>query len=233
MATLVKDLYNELAVITGFPLYTNETDSPDTTRFLLQALSHGLQNVIDGIYTSNDILERTDTLHTNAGQSLYGVDGVIKAAFIKDEKTGKYQRLLFLDKFDKDSEDANQEPKRPEGYVIKKGQLRLVPVPDDDYEVKLTLSTTNLVWSNEDVSKIGITSIEDKVMGSNEFCNIIVLRAAALIFARCQNANATIYNQICQQRMQTMLERDNGTVEGDKVWDRQAGHYNPERGLLG
>ena len=233
MATLVKEIYKGLAVMTGFPLFTSETDTPDTTRFLLQALNHGLQNVIDGIYTSNDILERTDTLHTNAGQSLYGVDGVIKASFIKDEKTGKYRRLLFLDGFDNDSEDANQEPKTPEGYVVKKGQLRLVPVPDDDYEVKLTLSTTNLVWSNEDVSKIGITSIEDKVMGSNEFCNIVVLRAAALIFARCQNANATIYNQICQQRMQTMLERDNGTIEGDKVWDRQAGHYNPERGLLG
>ena len=36
MATLVKDLYNELAVMTGFPLFTSETDTPDTTRFLLQ-----------------------------------------------------------------------------------------------------------------------------------------------------------------------------------------------------
>ena len=33
--------------------------------------------------------------------------------------------------------------------------------------------------------------------------------------------------------MQAVVERDNGTVEVDKVWDRQAGHYNPERGLLG
>ena len=233
MATLVKDLYNELAVMTGFPLFTSETDTPDTTRFLLQALNHGLQNVIDGIYTSNDILERTDTLHTNAGQSLYGVDGVVKAVFIKDERTGKYQRLLFLDGFDKDSEDANQEPKRPEGYVIKKGQLRLVPVPDDEYEIKLTLSSTSLVWSNEDVSKISVTDIEDKILASNEFCNVVLLRAAAIIFARCQNANAQIYNQIVQQRMQTLLERDNGSTEADKVWHRSAGHYDPNRGLLG
>lgn len=233
MATLVKDLYNELAVMTGFPLFTSETDTPDTTRFLLQALSHGLQNVIDGIYTSNDILERTDTLHTNAGQSLYGVDGVIKAAFIKNEETGKYERLPFFDKFDKDSEDANQQPKKPEGYVIKKGQMRLVPVPDDEYEIKLTLSSTNLVWSNDDVSKVSITDIEDKILASNEFCNIVLLRAAAILFSRCQNANAQIYNQIVQQRMQTLLERDNGSTEADKVWHRRAGHYDPERGLLG
>lgn len=77
------------------------------------------------------------------------------------------------------------------------------------------------------MSKIGITSIEDKVMASDEFCNVVVLRAAALIFSKCQNANASIYNQICQQRMQTMLERDNGTIEDNKVWDRRAGHYNP------
>ena len=233
MATLVKDLYDELAIITGFPLYSNETDSPDTTRFLLQCISLALQNVIDGLYTCNNILERTDTIHTIKDQSLYGVDGIIKTAQIKDNKTGQYKRLNFLYDFDKDTQDANVHTGKPNGYTMLKGQLRLVPIPDDDYEIKLTLSTTNLVWSNNDVSKIGVTSIEDKVMASDEFCNVVVLRAAALIFSRCQNANTSIYNQICQQRMQTMLERDNGTIEDNKVWDRRAGHYNPERGLLG
>ena len=47
MAKLVEDMYNELAVITGFPTYLNETNTPDTTKFLLQALSHALQNTID------------------------------------------------------------------------------------------------------------------------------------------------------------------------------------------
>lgn len=233
MATLVKDLYNELAIMTGFPLYSNETDTVDTTRFLLQCISLALQNVIDGLYTCNNVLERTDTIHTIKGQSLYGVDGIIKTVQIKDNNTGKYKRLDFLYDFDKDTQDANVTNGKPNGYTMLKGQLRLVPIPDDNYEIKLTLSTTNLVWSNDDVSKISVTDIEDKIMGSQEFCNIVLLRAAALIFTRCQNANASIYNQICQQRMQTMLERDNGTIEDNRVWDRRAGHYNPERGLLG
>lgn len=233
MATLVKDLYNELAIMTGFPLYSNETDTVDTTRFLLQCISLALQNVIDGLYTCNNVLERTDTIHTIKGQSLYGVDGIIKSVQLKDNKTGKYKRLNFLYDFDKDTQDVNMTNGKPDGYTMLKGQLRLVPIPDDEYEIKLTLSTTNLVWSNEDVSKISVTDIEDKIIASQEFCNIVLLRAAALIFTRCQNTNASIYNQICQQRMQTMLERDNGTIEDNKVWDRRAGHYNPERGLLG
>ena len=233
MATVVKDLYNELAIITGFPLYTNETDTPDSTRFLLQALSHALQNIIDGLYTANNVLERTDTIRTNEGQSLYGVDGIIKNAQIKDERTGKYRKLKFLAEFDKDVQDENVSTNEPSGYVMKNMQMRLVPIPDKEYEIKLTLSTTNLVWSNNDISKISITSIDDTVMANEEFCNVVVLRAAALVFARCQNANSQMYNQICEKRMQTMLERDNGTTEDWKVWDRNAGHYNPEQGLLG
>ena len=59
--TLVKDLYDKLAIKTGFPLYTNEFDTPDITRFLLDVLSEALQSTIDSLYISNNILERNDT----------------------------------------------------------------------------------------------------------------------------------------------------------------------------
>lgn len=233
MAKSVEEMYNELAIITGFPTYSSSTDTPETTRFLLQILSQALLNIIDSMYTCNNILERTDTIKTSVGQSLYGVDGLIKNIQMKDKVSGRYIKLPYLDKFDKDTQDENVEQSTPKGYVIKKGYLRLVPIPDDDYEIKLTLSTNNLVWSDNDVSKIGISSIDDAVMASEEFCNVVVLRAATLVFLRCQNANAQIYNELTQARMRNMLERDTGTMESFRVWDRNAGHYNSDKGLLG
>ena len=55
MSVLVKDLYNRLAINTGFPLYTNETDVPDINRFLLEQLSEALLNIIDNCYICNNI----------------------------------------------------------------------------------------------------------------------------------------------------------------------------------
>ena len=45
--TLVKDMYDSLALKTGFPVYTNDTDCPDINRFLLEMISEGLQSTID------------------------------------------------------------------------------------------------------------------------------------------------------------------------------------------
>lgn len=233
MAKLVEDMYNELAVITGFPTYLNETNTPDTTKFLLQALSHALQNTIDNLYTTNNVLERTDTLYTVLKQSKYGIEGMVKNLQIKDDVSGRYIRLPYLDNFNKDEEDANVQVDKPRGYVIKKGYLRLVPIPDKEYELKVTLSTNNLVWANNDVSKISITNIDDAVMASEEFCNIVVLKAATIVFMRCQNANAKIYAEIGNNRLRNLIERDTGSIEASRVWDRSAGHYNPDKGLLG
>lgn len=233
MAKLVEDMYNELAVITGFPTYLNETNTPDTTKFLLQALSHALQNTIDNLYTTNNVLERTDTLYTMPKQSKYGIEGMVKNLQIKDDVSGRYIRLPYLDNFNKDEEDANVQVDKPKGYVIKKGYLRLVPIPDKEYELKVTLSTNNLVWANNDVSKISITNIDDAVMASEEFCNIVVLKAATIVFMRCQNANAKIYAEIGNNRLRNLIERDAGSIEASRVWDRSAGHYNPDKGLLG
>lgn len=233
MAKTVEDMYNELAIITGFPSYVNETNTPDTTRFLLQALSLGLQNTVDNLYNSNNVLERTDTLYTKEGQSLYGIEGLVKNLQMKDPVTNKYIRLPYIENFNKDVEDANIEIGKPRGYVIKKGYLRLIPIPDKEYEIKATLSSQHLVWSDNDISKIGITSINDAVMASEEFCNIVVLKAAVIVLMRCQNANAQIFSEICKKRMQKMISRDSGTMESFRVWDRNAGHYNIEKGLLG
>lgn len=233
MAKLVEDMYNELAVITGFPSYVNETNTPDTTKFLLQALSLGLQNTIDNLYTTNNVLERTDTLYTIPNQSKYGIEGMVKNLQMKDDVTGRYIRLPYLDDFNKDEEDANIQVDKPKGYVIKKGYLRLVPIPDKEYELKITLSTNKLVWANNDVSKISITNIDDALMASEEFCNIVVLKAAVIVLIRCQNANANMYSEICKKRLENLIERDMGSTENSRVWNRNAGHYNPDKGLLG
>ena len=95
------------------------------------------------------------------------------------------------------------------------------------------MSTNNLVWANNDVSKISITNIDDAVMASEEFCNIVVLKAATIVFMRCQNANAKIYAEIGNNRLRNLIERDAGSIEASRVWDRSAGHYNPDKGLLG
>ena len=55
---LVKDIYDKVALMTGFPVYTNETDTPETTRFLVEMISQSLQNVIADLYTTNNVLER-------------------------------------------------------------------------------------------------------------------------------------------------------------------------------
>ena len=57
---LVKDMYDRLALITAFPIYTNETDTPEINRFLLEMLSEALQNTIDNLYISNNVLQRND-----------------------------------------------------------------------------------------------------------------------------------------------------------------------------
>ena len=56
--TLVKDMYDSLALKTGYPAYTNDTDCPDINRFLLEMISEGLQGTIDNLYISNNVLER-------------------------------------------------------------------------------------------------------------------------------------------------------------------------------
>lgn len=245
MAILVKDLYNRLAIATGFPLYTNETDTPDINRFLIEQLSEALLSTIDDCYICNNVLERTDTITTTKFQDKYGVDGIIKnAQLIKSgaNKTLKYNQLINpydeiehkVLKTDPGTEEVLKMSNTgiPEEYIIQNGYLKLLPMPDDEYTIKLTLSTTDLVSTNNDEFRDRIESVNDSILASNRFCDLVLLKACVLVFTRLQNPNAQYYAQLLDGRMKTFLEHDIGTTELMRGYDRQAGHYNYRKGLL-
>lgn len=241
----VKEIYDRVAVITGFPLYSNDTDTPDINRFLLQVISESLHALVDRLYINNNVLERKDTIVTTSNEEFYGISGIIKKAQIIDSK-GSVRQLPYLNKFSKDkitskfiyNEETreNQEIKQtgfPEGYIIEGGYLRLIPCPDKEYTIKLTLSTTNLVMSDNDEYRESIESVEDRILADDRFCNLVIIQAAALIFARCQNANTQIYMSLLEERIKTYLERDFGSNEANRLYDKRQGNYNPRKGLLG
>lgn len=241
----VKEIYDRVAVITGFPLYSNDTDTPDINRFLLQIISEALHALIDRLYISNDVLERKDTIITTPDVEYYGISGIVKKAQIVDSK-GSIKQLPYLNKFPKDKitskfiyneeTEENQEIKQtglPEGYIIEGGYLRLIPCPEKEYTVKLTLSTTDLVMSDNDEYREVVESVNDNILADDRFCNLIVLQAAVLIFARCQNANTQIYMSLLEERIKTYIEQDFGSNEANRLYDRRQGNYNPRKGLLG
>ena len=245
MAVLVKDLYNRLAVATGFPLYTNETDTPDINRFLLEQLSEALLSVIDDCYICNNVLERTDTITTSKFKDEYGIDGIIKNVQLiqpNSNKTLEYNQLLNTydeiehEVLEKDEETG--EPIKmsntgiPSEYVIRKGYLKLLPMPDQEYTIKLTLSTTDLVSTDNDEYRDRIESVDDSILANNRFCDLVLLKACVLVFTRLQNANAGYYSQLLDARMKTFLEHDIGSTELMRGYNRQAGHYNYRGGLL-
>lgn len=242
---LVKDIYNKVAVITAFPLYTNDTDTPDITRFILQCISEALHAMIDRLYISNNVLERKDTIITTPEEELYGIAGIIKKAQLIDER-GQVDPLPYLNRFDKDkitshyvTDEKTDEVKevkytdKPKGYIIEGGYMRLIPCPDKEYTVKLTLSTTSLVAADNDVFRDTVEDVEDRILADDRFCNLVILMAAVLIFTRCQNANAQFYATLLEDRIKTYIERDFGSTEANRLFDRRQGHYNPRRGLLG
>lgn len=240
----VENIYNRVAVITGFPLYSNATDTPDITRFILQNISEALHALIDRLYISNNVLERKETLVTIPNEEQYGITGIVKKAQMIG-KQGRVKQLPFLNRFEKDKITSKfeknplnnelieiKETGEPQGYIIESGYLRLIPCPDENYTVKLTLSTTDLVMSDNDEYRETIESVDDNILADDRFCNLIILQAAVIIFARCQNANATIYMQLLEERIKTYIERDYGTQEANRLYDRRQGHYDPKRGLL-
>lgn len=232
---LVQDLYDKLATITGFPLYVNETDTPDITRFLLDNLSQALLSVIDNLYLSNNVLERTSTIVTNPNQDLYGIEGVIKNLQLVDGNK-KVKQIPYNDRFNNQEILPTEDGKNmgePSSYVIKGGYLRLLPIPDKNYTLRMTVSTTDLIMSNDDSLRNTIESIDDTILANNDFCNLVVIKAAVLIFTRCQNNNALLYNSLYEDRLKTFVEHDSGTMEAQRGWIKRAGNYDPRRGLLG
>lgn len=235
----VEDIYNTIALKTGFPLYTNDTDTPDTTRFLLDVISDGLTATINSIYLTNNVLERQDEILTNAENTLYGVKGIIKAVNIQNKagsgSTG-YSRLPYNNEvniFDGESETEADKKGYPTSYVIKGGYLKFYPNPDKEYKVKLTLSTTDLVLSDNDTSKSIIDNINDSIIADEDFIRIIIVKSVALLFTRLQNANATYYANLADSMTGLYIENDYGTFEQNRIFKRRMGNYNPDVGFLG
>lgn len=244
---LVKDIYNIVAEGTGFPIYQGDTETPQIEAFILANISEALNTTIDSLYTCNDIFERTDTITTTPDQNLYGIEGIIKQVqYIK--KDGKVKRIPYFNLFDKDREEEKiieydeetGEPTvnkfkyvgEPRGYVIKDGYMRLIPVPDNEYMLKVTVSTTDLVMADNDVARQGVEHINDTILASDAFCRIIALKAMALVCARCRNANADYWEGLYQKRLANFIEHDYKSTEQQRVFKRSSGHYNSRRGLL-
>lgn len=228
---LVLDMYDKLALITGFPIYTNDTDCPDINRFLLEMLSEGLQSTIDQLYISNNVLERNDTLITIPEKNEYGIEGIIKNLQCIDPDTKRITQVVYNDFVNKDNEISCKSG-TPRSYVIKNGYLKLLPTPDKAYTLRVCVSTTNLVMADDDIAKIGITHINDSVVASMRFCDLVILKAAALTFARCQNPNVELYSRLYEDRLRTFLEHDIGSMEAQRGYSREAGHYDNMRGLI-
>lgn len=232
---LVKKIYNKVAILTGFPQYTNDTDTPDITRTLLEYISQGLQNVIDSIYIQNDVLERFDTLKVLKGQDDVGVEGLIKKVQLVSK--GRTYDLPYLEGFDHDTFLTEQEREKnsgqPKGFVIRKGYLRLFPIPDADYTLKVVVSTTDLVNANNDVYKTDVDDVNDTIMADNKFCELVALRASTLILARANNAAAQVLNDLFIKRLNNYLEHDLKTTQANRFFDRSAGHFRLDKGLLG
>lgn len=241
---LVLDLYDNLALKTGFPPYTNDTDCPEINRFLLEMLSEGLQCVIDNLYISNNVLQRNDTVITTPFEQEYGIEGIIKNLQLITPE-GNIIRLPYADKFnperiidervetpevkDEEGNVLNAEVRRncsmPRAYCIRNGYLRLLPTPDKEYTLKVTVSTTDLVMADNDVARNSIEHIDDAILADKRFCDLVVLKAATLVFGRCQNPNARIYNSLYEERLRTYLEHDLKTTEAQRGFYRNAGHY--------
>ncbi len=235
MASLINvlDLYNDIATKTGFPLYSSPTDTPDITRFLLEMISQGLHNVIENLYMNTNTLERTDTFNTKEGQQEYSVEGIVR--FVELLKpNGEVKRIPYNDYVNPLQTTPVHNPKgEPNCYTIKNGYMKLYPVPDKEYKIKVVLSSDDLVLSNDDTYKKSVTNIDDQIIGSVDFANVIVLRATALIFIRCNNILSETYAQLANSALKSYIEKDYGSNEAQRGFRRQAGHYNPRRGLLG
>ena len=227
---LLKDMYDRLALITAFPIYTNETDTPEINRFLLEMLSEALQNTIDNLYISNNVLERNDTITTTPNRALYGIEGIIKnIQLVKDD--GRAIQIRY-DDCANPNDVTDEKVGEPRRYVIKNGYLKLLPTPDKAYTIKICVSTTDLVMANDDTSRTYIRNINDSIMANDRFCNLVVVKAAELIFARLQNPNVQIFSRLYEDNLKTFLEHDLKSLEAQRGFIRRAGHYNPERGLL-
>lgn len=229
----VKDLYDKVAVACGFPTYTNDTDTPDITRFILEMISEGLHSTIDVISANNAALNLRNEITAMPGEDTYAIDGIIKHIELVDVN-GRTYRLRYADNIDfMRTKDVNDKPGMPKFYAVNNGYLRLYPTPDKEYTVRMELSSHDLVLANNDVYKSSVTDINDSIIGDREFEAVIGYRTIALLLVRCQSVNAKFYTELGNARLLSYIEKTYGSNEAQRGYDRNAGHYNSQRGLLG
>lgn len=232
---LVKNMYDKLAINCGFPLFVDDVTTPETTRFLLEVLNQALLNVVDNVYITNNVLQRKDTITLSPGMDHYAVEGMVKSIQYTANNGALKGRFIPFNQAVDMAGQIMAGPDRlcaPSSYVIDRGDIRLFPIPDKPYELEVTVSTTNLVWANNDSSKGNITDINDSIMASKEFCDLVVLRACSFVMARCNNPLSDYYNGLYDKRLKTFIERDSRSFEEPKLYNPRKGHYSPRRGLL-
>ena len=232
---LVKDIYDKVALMTGFPVYTNETDTPETTRFLVEMISQSLQNVIADLYTTNNVLERSVTIITISNKNLYGIEGIIKKIqLVKDNDKKTVVDIPYNDLVDPNKIYSEEKCNfgEPRSYCIKNGYLKLLPTPDKEYTIKVCVSTSDLVMSDDDNSRTTVESVNDSIMATDMFCNLVIIRAALIIFSRLQNPNAAIYSQYYDSSLRVFKEADIKSVQAQRGQIRSGGHYDLHTGLI-
>lgn len=233
----VRKLYDKVAVACGFPTYTNNTDTPDITKFILEMISEGLNSTIDILSTNSLRLNRLEDIRTIKGQNEYAVTGIIKHAdLIETMEDGQTiaTRLRYFDDIDPmRTLDSSAQNGKPLGYCIHDGYMRLVPTPDKEYQVKMEISTNDLVMADNDVYRTNVEHINDSIIGSQEFADVIFLRTCALILLRANSPTAKLYTELQDARIHTMIEKDFASNENRRMDSGWTGHYNPNRGLLG
>lgn len=233
---LVETMYNKVAINTGFPLYIDETSTPETTRFILEMLNQALLNTIDNIYITNNVLEKRDTITLTPGKDHYAVDGMVKSVqYTQNSINGKMKAKYIPFNFAVDEPGVILPKDRagyPTSYVIDRGDIRFFPIPNANYEIQVVSSTTDLVWANDDSSRNSIEDVKDSLMASKEFCEIVILRACSYTLLRCNNNNAEFYSKLAQDRLKNFIERDSRSLEQPHLYNPRKGHYSPRRGLL-
>lgn len=230
---LVETMYNKLAVNTGFPLYVSETTTPETTRFLLEMLSSALMNTVDNIYISQNVLEKRDRIILVPGQDHYAINGMVKSIqYMQGQGILSGRPIIYNYYIDEPGAITREEKVGPPiSYVVDQGEIRLFPVPDKAYEIRVTTSTTDLVWANDDSSRSLIEDIKDSVIANEDFCEIVILRACSYVLLRCNNPIAQFYTKLADDRLKTFIERDSNSFEKPHLYNPIKGHYNAYNGL--